>query len=212
MRNLTEEQQLFLKSHLTERRIEYIELYDEIYDHYVSAYESGNEEFEVLIKNLDQHFTQEYIDEQRETIVKRQYKNLLSIYKKELLSFFQWPQILTTVLLMIAVILLAHELENNIFMYYILIPNVVLLLIPFAYYGIQIHRKLIFPYNLKSAAYDALNKVGLIPVLIHNILIGINTISQEGQPWISAISVILIFCYTIISIKVFKQRIKYQIA
>lgn len=215
MRKLTQDQKEKLKNHLSQRKIRYVELYDEIYDHYASVYEFGKEELEETIHQLDAHFTQAYINQHKEQISKSIYKSLLANYKKEFASFFQWPQIVTSIVTGLLIIALAYLIPEDIYKLYILLPCFVIPFVPFAYFFIQEHRKLV-PLNLKSAAFEVLNKLGIIPVLAFNavniLLIFGDHLNKVETAILLGISVLILIVYDIITIKVFKQKIKYQMA
>jgi hypothetical protein len=213
MRKLTEDQHEDLRQHLKQKNIEYVELYDEIYDHYASAFELGQEKLEDVNNRLDQTFTQEYIDDHRKQIDKRIFKGIRSVYKKEMSKFFRWPQIMASILSGLLIMTVAFAIPLDLFKFYILIPCYAIPMIPFLYFFIQEHRKLV-PRNLKSASYQAMNKMAIIPLLVFNVansitLFGDNS-NQEVSAFILGLSIIILIAYDIITIKVFKQKIKYQ--
>ncbi len=217
MRTLTEDQRNLLKTHLSKTYIEYVELYDEIYDHYASAYEQGENDFESVLNNLDEQFTKEYINDNKTKLSKNIYKKVLALYKKEAIAFLLWPQIIISVLAVAIIMFLVYLLPYSTFLYYVLIPAMLLSLFPYLYFSIQIHRKLILPLNLKSASYEATNKIGSVVVIAFNFLNFISIIvrdntSDSNNPYILGVSVLLFGWYSVITLKVFKQRIKHQLA
>lgn len=215
MRKLTEDQKEQLKSHLKKKLIEYVELYDEIYDHYASAYEQGDEHLDKVIIRLDQTFTQAYIDDHRKKIHKRIFKNIRSVYKKEIRNFFKWPQMVTSVLSALLIMTIAYFLPTESLKLYVLLPLLAIPMVPFLYFFVQEHRKLV-PRNLKSAAYEAINKIGIIPAIVFNVanlatFTGVDS-NKEVSAVILGLSIITLIAYDIITIKVFKHKVKYQMA
>jgi hypothetical protein len=216
MRSLSEKQRELLEIHLSKTRIRYVELYDEVYDHYASAYEQGNEEFENVLNNLHQQFTFEYIDANENCLTKKIFKNIRSIYKKEMISFLKWPKIIISVLSTIFLIVLASVMPATTFTYYILFPCMIFSVIPSGYYFIQEHRKLV-KRNLKSASLEAMNKVLFLPCLLFQTFVFLSGISFDGfniteNPIFLGVLFIIVLPFNIITIDVYKQKIKYQLA
>ncbi|SMG10150.1 hypothetical protein SAMN05661096_00295 [Marivirga sericea] len=215
MRKLSDNQKEELQIHLKQKLIEYVELYDEIYDHYASAYELGNDNFENIINGLDQTFTQEYIDEHRKQISKRIFKNIRSVYKKEINKFFRWPQIVTSVLFVALIVAVVYLLPLYSSIWYILFPTIAIPIVPFIYFLIQEHRKLV-PRNLKSASYQAMNKIGSLFSLVFNSALFFTSFADNWSHWVTAVvlglSISVLIAYAVITLKVFKQKMRYQIA
>lgn len=125
MRTLTQEQKEQLANHIAKKPIQYIELYNELYDHYASAYEKGEGSFAKTIEELDSHFDYGKIKRIDNNLLKKTKKSVNEIYWKEFKDFWRWPQIVSTLGMLIFGIFLIRFFEMKIIMWFIIMPILV---------------------------------------------------------------------------------------
>ena len=117
-----------IKKHLQQKPFTYEEVFDEVLDHYATAYESSELSMDKILDELDAEFTHSRIEE-----INKKYFNDLkkSLRKNHWLVFlgnFKWPQLINTLIYMVLIILLTpYVIENewlglSLYMGFALIP------------------------------------------------------------------------------------------
>ena len=122
MRTLTTNQKQQLAIHLAKKPIEYIELYNELYDHYALAYENGENDFKNTLQILDQEFDYYKLVNINGNLVDKTTKQANKIYLSEFKNFWRWPQIISTLAIIFLGYTLIEILPMDIIFWCILIP------------------------------------------------------------------------------------------
>lgn len=122
---LTKEQQDLLAYHIAKKPIDYIELYNELYDHYAAAYENSEGTFEQTLEQLDEHFHYQKVKSINTGLLKKTKKSINQIYWTEFKDFWRWPQIVSTSGILILAALLVKLVETKIIMWSIVMPILV---------------------------------------------------------------------------------------
>lgn len=107
MRTINFEELEILKAHLNNRPFQYEEVYNEVLDHYATAYENSENELDQVLAEMDEVFpnhrialiNSKYLDDLR--------KQLRKSHWTIFLGNFRWPQIVYTILIGILCIGLA---------------------------------------------------------------------------------------------------------
>ena len=113
MRTIKPEELEDLKKHLLEKPFKYEEVYNEVLDHYATAYEESEETLEKLINDLDQKFSNSKIEE----INTRYFDDLKRSLRKSHWTIFighlRWPQLAFTLILSIALVFISPVFMTN---------------------------------------------------------------------------------------------------
>lgn len=220
MRKLSSKQKEQLVNHIAKKPIEYIELYNELFDHYASAYENGEETLEDTIERLDNHFHYQKVKAINTNLLKKTKKSMNEIYLAELKNFWRWPQIISTIGLLIITIALINFISVKLLLWYVIIPmlffNTSLLL-----YGTYLRkRKKYGDKKFKSAHFNASQHYLSLPTTIFNLCIFLPVLPLESDssrilffenyPVVVFILLILFSSSAYIGFKVFRSKIKVQ--
>jgi hypothetical protein len=100
---LTDDQIKQLHYHINDKRIPYIEVRDEVLDHYQTALEHEEEKtMEDALEVLDQTFTVEYCKEIAKNYIQELRSEYPILLKKKVIQMFGWKRIPITFLILIA--------------------------------------------------------------------------------------------------------------
>ena len=114
MRQLSERELDQVKRAIAAKDLTSAEILVEIYDHYVSHLESFDEaEFETELIELEQKFTYSYYNPLQENFEKTTKKELLKTQWSICKSYFSWPKIIATTLILVCLALLLENLEGK---------------------------------------------------------------------------------------------------
>lgn len=220
MRTLTVEQKEQLANHIAKKPIEYIELYNELYDHYASAYEKGDESFEEIIAELDEHFHYQKVKTINANLLKKTKKSVNAIYWTEFKNFWRWPQILTTLGFLSLGFFIIEYLPIKVVMWSVVIPMLVFNAGIFLYGLFLSQRKIIRFKKYKSAYLNASQFYLSLPTSIFNLAVLLPVIASEPEtsgihffeqyPLAVLILMIVFFTSGLIGLKVFKSKIRVQ--
>ena len=125
MRTLTSEQKTQLADHIANKPIKYIELYNELYDHYASSNEYSEEIFEETIERLDDHFHYQKVKSINANLLKKTKRSVKEIYWSEFKNFWRWPQILTTLGFLSLGFFIIEYLPIKLVMWSVVIPMLI---------------------------------------------------------------------------------------
>ncbi|MGM0581209.1 MAG: hypothetical protein ACQETL_11050 [Bacteroidota bacterium] len=220
MRTLSSIQKEQLAKHIAEKPIEYIELYNELFDHYSSAYEKDEESFDATLEALDDHFHHQKVKSINHNLLKKTKSSVNEIYWAELKDFWRWPQIISTIGFLIIIIALINFTSIKLLVWYIIIPmlffNTSLLL-----YGTYLRkRKKYGNKKFKSAHFNASQHYLNLPTTIFNLCIFLPVMALESDssrvlffenyPVVVFILLILFSTSAYIGFKVFRTKIRIQ--
>jgi hypothetical protein len=217
---LTKEQQAQLAEHIAKKPIEYIELYNELYDHYASAYEKGDQSLEETIDELDDHFHYQKVKSINANLLKKTEKSVKGIYWSEFKNFWRWPQIVTTLGFLLLGFTLLEFLPMKLIMWSVVIPMVAfnggIVL-----YGLYLSRRKEFASKkFKSAHLEASQFYLTFPTSIFNLAVILPLMAGkpdtpgihffEQYPIIVLIFMTIFFTSAVIGLKVFRSKIRIQ--
>lgn len=220
MRNLTTEQKEQLADHIAKKPIEYIELYNELYDHYASTYEKGNDNFEDTLSKMDDHFYFQRVKTINDCLLKKTKRCVNKIYWKELKEFWRWPQIITTIGILLAGVTLIEFIAVKSIIWFVVVP-ILIFNIGLFFYGANIYR---FKKNgnrkFKSAYFRAAQHYLTLPTSIFNLSIFLpimalapdasKTLFFETYPLLLLFLMIIFLTAAYIGYKVVKTKINVQ--
>ncbi len=217
---LTTLQKESLAEHIAKKPIKYIELYNELYDHYATACEEGDKSFEVTLAILDDQFNDDEVKAINKRLYKKTKKSVSSIYWMELKNFWRWPKIVGTLTFIIFGFALTELFAIKSIIWYVIIP-ILILNAGIILYGLYLSRnKLYGNKKFQSAHLDVSHFYLSFPMHFFNLSILIPTIFKdfealginffEQYPLIIFILMILINTSAIVGWKVFKSKIKVQ--
>lgn len=220
MRKLSNEQKEKLANHIAKKPIEYIELYNELYDHYASAYEKGEKSLEETLEELDDHFHYQKVKRINSNLLKKIKRSVNEIYWREFKNFWRWPQIVSTLGILFLGILLVETILVESIVWYILVPTLVINAGLLAYGSILKNIKKQAGKKFESAHFKATQYYLSLPTSIFNLSIflpvlalepGKSTISIfDKYPAIVLALLMLLFTSAYIGFKVFRTKIKVQ--
>lgn len=114
MRKLSDKELDQVKRAIAAKDLTSAEILIEIYDHYVSHLESFEPaEFKDELFEMEQKFRYSYYNSLQENFEKSTKKELLKIQWAIIKSYFSWPKIIATALVVIVLILLFQNLEGK---------------------------------------------------------------------------------------------------
>ncbi|HET8859080.1 hypothetical protein [Marivirga sp.] len=220
MRTLSREQKEQLANHLAKKPIEYIELYNELYDHYASSYENGNKQFEEVLRELDQHFDYQKVKTINANLLKKTKKSVNEIYWKEFKNFWRWPQIVSTLGFLLFGLIILEFLPIKVVMWSVIIPLLIFNVI-LTFYGLILkHRHKFGNKKFDSAHYQATQHYLNLPTSIFNLSIFLPIMTLQSSlsriQFYEKYSVLLLllmmtfFTAAYIGFKVFRTKIKMQ--
>jgi fumarate reductase subunit D len=220
MRNLTQAQKEQLADHIAKKPIEYIELYNELYDHYASTYEEGDENFEDTLAKMDDHFYFQRIKKINNNLLKKTKRSVNKIYWKEFKNFWRWPQIVTTLSLVLLGFILIEFIAIKSIFWYIIFPMIIFNVGLF-FYGSNINRlKKIGNKRFKSAYFGATQHYLTLPTSIFNVSILLpimaldpeasKTLFFETYPFLVLFLMLVILAAAYIGFKVVRTKIRIQ--
>ncbi|WKV11679.1 hypothetical protein [Marivirga harenae] len=220
MKTITQEQKDQLAKHIANKPIDYIELYNELYDHYASAYETGEKNFEETLEQLDEHFHFQKVKRINDNLLKKTKKSVNDIYWNEFKNFWRWPQILSTLGILFLAILLMGFIPVKSIVWYFLVPILALNVGLLIYGSILMYTKKRGKKRFKSAHFNATQHYLSLPTTIFNLTIFLPVLVLEpGKPTISIFEtypiivlllLMLFFTSVYIGMKVFRTKIKVQ--
>jgi|GEM_PF-4610147 hypothetical protein len=220
MRTLTGKQKEHLSNHIAKKPIDYIELYNEFYDHYASTYENGDEDFKATLENLDQEFNYYKVKSINENLVAKTRKSVNQIYIEEFKNFWRWPQIIST----LSIIFLAYSfiefLPMKILLWYVFTPFLIFTTALLIYGGILTTRKKNSIKKFKSAHLTATHHFLSLPVTLFNLTVFLPALFfepykpriefYENHPLVPFILMMVFFIASYIGFKVFRTKIRVQ--
>ncbi|HET8859079.1 hypothetical protein [Marivirga sp.] len=220
MRTLTSEQKKHLAEHIAKKPIKYIELYNELFDHYASAYEKGENDFDTTLEALDQEFDYYKLVSINRNLVGKTMKTANKIYLSEFKKFWRWPQIISTLAIIFLGYTLIEILPMNLIFWCILIPlSVFTIGIP-AYGYVLSRLKKYGNKRLNSAHLSATTHFLILPTSIFNMsamlplfLLEPYQPTQEfyvQYPLVPLFMILLFLSLIHIGFKVFRSKIKVQ--
>ena len=133
---LTDDQIKQLHYHINDKRIPYIEVRDEVLDHYQTALEHEEEKtMEDALEVLDQTFTVEYCKEIAKNYIQELRSEYPILLKKKVIQMFGWKRIPITFLILIAGLSIPtfysepwrlSSMMNSIFLFLLLIESLMI--------------------------------------------------------------------------------------
>lgn len=141
MRKLTEEELTLIQKSIIRKEISATELLGEIYDHYVTHLENFPEsDFNTQMKLLDEKWTQDYCKKLQRDLQNSINKSIRSLQWRLLKTYFSWPRIVLTSILIILTSLLINLLSWNLQVIVLIIPLLFLIVLG-AIISVRAHRK-----------------------------------------------------------------------
>jgi hypothetical protein len=224
MNRLDKDSTATLKDHLSKKPITYIELYEELYDHYASAYESSTTSLESVCNQLDTDFNDAYIAKLDRELPKKLNKSYRNAYWQEIKGFFRWPQFLITVLYVSTILLLVPYLGNKTVKLSLLIPSLSIPVTLMIFVWIKERQKtakttyksaklgpFIMYLNMGFTFFNFLNFTA--PIFINMFNKEVNTESLlKAYPSFTSIVLLVISALTVAGFKVYQKKIKPQLA
>ena len=131
MRAIKPEELQYLKKHLLEKPFKYEEVYNEVLDHYASAYEESEETLEKVINDQDQKFSNSKIEEINSTYFNDLKKSLRKSHGTIFMGHFRWPQLVYTIIAAAVLMLLSPYLMTSkglvfsVFIFLTVIPAII---------------------------------------------------------------------------------------
>lgn len=113
MKAITSDQLDQLKTHLIKKPFKYEEVFNEVLDHYASAYEQSNQVLEEVVAELDMAFTHQKIDQINKKYFRDLRYHLRKTYFSILAGNFRWPQLIYTLAYVTFFILALPILSQN---------------------------------------------------------------------------------------------------
>ncbi|MGJ3236161.1 hypothetical protein [Marivirga sp.] len=220
MRTLTAEQKTQLANHIAKKPIDYIELYNELYDHYASSYEKGEKSLEETLEELDDHFYYQRVKRINSNLLKKTKKSVNEIYWREFKNFWRWPQIVSTLGILFLGLLLIETIPVKSIVWYILVPILVINVGLLLYGSILKYLKKQAGKKFESAHFKATQHYLSLPTTIFNLTIFLPVLVLEpSEPTISIfekypaivlVLLMLFFTSAFIGFKLFRTNIKVQ--
>ena len=217
---LTKEQQAELAEHIAKKPIDYIELYNELFDHYASAYEKDDQSLEETIDELDAHFHYQRVKRINGNLLKKTKKSVNEIYWTEFKNFWHWPQIISTIGILVSCFFLIEFAPTKSIVWYVLVPTLVFNGSLLVYGSILKYSRKQGKKKFESAYFSATQHYLSLPTTIFNLTIflpvlilepGKSTIGVfEAYPFIVLFLLILFITSAYIGFKVFKTKIRIQ--
>jgi len=220
MRKLSTEQKDKLEAHIAKKPIEYIELYNELYDHYASAYENGEDSLEETLENLDAHFHYRKVKGINNQVLNKTQKAAFKLYCNEFKKFWEWPQIIATLTILTAIFFFLDTLPMKYFLWGFMIPSMLFLLGLMFYPYVLRKTNKSTSKNLKSSFYAAIIPFLNFPITLFNLSIFLpilmlepynNRLNFYEKYPIVPFTILMVFLTSIyIGIRVIKTKIKIQ--
>lgn len=217
---LRNEQQELLAQHIAKKPIEYIELYNELFDHYASAYENGEDSFEAVIEQLDDHFHYQRVKRINENLLKKTKKSVNEIYWTEFKNIWRWPQIISTLGILFLGFTLIKFLSIQSIMWFVLMPLLVFNVVLIVYSLFLRQRKKYANKKFESAHFQATQHYLSLPTTVFNLSFFLPVLALEtGKSTIQVFEKfpiivlgLLILCVAMayIGFKVFRSKIRVQ--
>lgn len=220
MRKLSNEQKEKLANHIAKKPIEYIELYNELYDHYASTYEQGEKDFDKILEVLDQEFDYYKVKSINDNLVDKTRKSVNQIYAEEFKNFWRWPQIMSTLVILFLGYLFIEFLPMKILVWYVFTPFLIFTTALLIYGGILTTRKKNGIKKYKSAHLASAHHFLTLPVTLFNLTVFLPALFlepykpriefYENYPLVPFILMLIFFIASYIGFKVFRTKIKVQ--
>ncbi|SMG10134.1 hypothetical protein SAMN05661096_00293 [Marivirga sericea] len=220
MKTLTTDQNEELAQHIAKKPIKYIELYNELYDHYALAYENGEKSFEQTLQDLDKEFDYYKLVSINRNLVGKTIKSVNKIYVSEFKKFWRWPQIISTLAIIFLGFTLIETLPMDIIFWWILIP-LTFFSIGIPTYGYVLSRlKKYGGKRLNSAHLSATTHFLILPTSILNLSTILpvfflepyqeRVVFYENYPLVPFAFLMIFLIVGYIGLKVFKSKIRIQ--
>lgn len=114
MRKLTESEIELIQTSIQKKGLTAAELIAEIYDHYISHLENFPEsEFETQLESLDEKWTYAYCHKLQSDLSKTFRKVIYKTQRDIIKSYFSWPRLLSTLVLLVFLGLIITSLESK---------------------------------------------------------------------------------------------------
>ncbi|WP_296618932.1 hypothetical protein [Marivirga sp.] len=220
MRTLSSEQKEQLTNHIAKKPIKYIGLYNELYDHYASTYEIGENDFENTLEALDQEFDYYKVKSINDNLVDKTRKSVNQIYVEEFKNFWRWPQIMTTLGILFLCYSFIEFLPMKIIVWYVFMPFLIFTSAILIYGGILTKRKKYGNKRFESAHLASAHHFLSLPVTLFNLTVFLPALFlepykpriefYENYPLIAFILMMIFFIAAYIGFKVFKSKIRVQ--
>lgn len=220
MRTLTSEQKEQLANHIATKPIKYIEFYNELYDHYASAYESGEKCFEDTLTELDKHFHTDKIEQVNKYVISKTKKVVRSIYWTELKGFWRWPQIISTFGILLLSALYIKVVPMDLLLLIGIFPLLIFIMIISLKGYFLGNRKKVGNKKFKSAHHKAAEYYQQLPLHLFNmtvlfplIVLGPSTQKihfYEKYPIIVFLLLALFLSCAYIGMKIYRTKTKVQ--
>lgn len=208
MRKLTEQELKLVQKSIIAKEVNILELLTEIYDHYITHLESFPEEdFSIEFRNLESIWTYDHCQKIQKEFYKNINSSIRSFQWKLTKSYFTWPKLMITVLLFFTASLGAFLTPTNVYLFGVILPILLFLLIYAIGMSIRCNRKfqvLKSIFNFKSMGLIVIS--GETSYLLHNSIFPINLINlfilspknlgfidDFSSPWMTL--VILLFSF-----------------
>lgn len=220
MRNLNDIQKKNLAEHIAKKPIGYIELYNELYDHYASAYENGDGSFKETIEKLDDHFHYDKVKAINANLLKKTKKSVNGIYWSEFKNFWRWPQILTTLGVLLLAYFTIEFLPMDKIMWYIFVPSLLFFVGILLNSYILTKTKKYGNKRFKSAHLASTHHYLTFPITLFNLSIFMPALFLEpyqprsefyiNYPVVPFVMMMFFFIAAYIGLKVFRSKIRVQ--
>lgn len=220
MRTLSSEQKEQLANHIAKKPIEYIELYNELFDHYASTYENGEENFENTLEELDDHFHYQRVKRINDNLLKKTKRSVNEIYWTEFKNFWRWPQIISTLVILFLGYSFIEFLPMKLIVWYVFIPFLIFTTALIIYGGILTRKKKYHIKKFKSAYLASAHHFLSLPVTLFNLTIFLPVLFlepykpriefYENYPLVPFILMMIFFTAAYIGCKVFRSKIRVQ--
>ncbi len=119
-----------LKEYLGTKPFQYEEVYNEVIDHYATAYEQTEKELNDIIRDQDEHFTDKKIKEIDKQYIAEVKRQLFKAHLGLIFGYFKWPQCLISLSAVALFFLLGplflkyHSIALGLFIAFSLIPYI----------------------------------------------------------------------------------------
>ncbi|WP_258099472.1 hypothetical protein [Marinoscillum pacificum] len=131
MRTIKPEELEDLKKHLLEKPFKYEEVYNEVLDHYATAYECSDQTFCQVISEMDEQFPDRKISEINTRYFNDLRKSLRKNHGTIFMGHFRWPQLVYTIIAAAVLMLLSPYLMTSkglvfsVFVFLTVIPAII---------------------------------------------------------------------------------------
>jgi len=107
MSTISREDLVIIKKNLSKKPFTYEEVYNEVLDHYATAYEQSEGELQVVMSELDEEFNDHKIRQINSRYFNDLKKSLRNTHWKMFIGNFRYPQVVNTIIYILILSLLA---------------------------------------------------------------------------------------------------------